>query len=138
MADRLAAWLNTPDGSGNPRRRVQGVNALGTITVTEQDLPAKQRMPTFRERLAERRDQLSSNPNALTVRVPLLTAQQLSAARRVFVVRAPGDVPTKPAVGRGPARPRVLRRARLAERAAIDGRPLAAARSSTSCAASAS
>jgi cell division protein FtsW (lipid II flippase) len=91
VAERLAAWLNTPDGSGNPRRPVQGVNALGTLAVTEQDLPATQRMPTFRERLAERRDQLSSNPNALTVRVPLLTAQQLGAARRVFVVRAPGD-----------------------------------------------
>jgi cell division protein FtsW (lipid II flippase) len=91
VADRVASWLNTPDGSGNARRRVQGVNALGTIWVTEQDLPPKQRMPSFRERLAERRDQLSTNPNALTVRVPLLTAQQLNAARRVFVVRAPGE-----------------------------------------------
>jgi cell division protein FtsW (lipid II flippase)/cell division protein FtsI/penicillin-binding protein 2 len=91
VADRLAAWINTPDGSGSPRRRLVGIGALGTIGITEQDLPKTQRMPTFRERLTERRDQLATNPNALTVRVPLLTAQQLSAARRVFVVRAPGE-----------------------------------------------
>jgi cell division protein FtsW (lipid II flippase) len=91
VADRLAAWLNTPDGSGSARRSVQGINAVGTLWVTDRDLPAKQRMPTFRERLVERRDQLSVNPNALTVRVPLLTAQQLNAARRVFVVRGPAE-----------------------------------------------
>lgn len=67
VADRLASWLNTPDGSGSPRRQVSGINAVGTIMVTDQDLPAKQRMPTFRERLVERRDQLGSNPKGLTI-----------------------------------------------------------------------
>ena len=44
VADRLAAWINTPDGSGSARRRILGVSAIGTITITESDLPAKQRM----------------------------------------------------------------------------------------------
>jgi cell division protein FtsW (lipid II flippase) len=91
VADRIAAWLSTPDGSGNARRTVQGVGALGTLWVTEKDLPAKQRMPSFRDRLNERREQLSQIPNAPVVRVPLLTAAQMNAARKVLVVRPPGD-----------------------------------------------
>ncbi|HEX7485921.1 MAG TPA: FtsW/RodA/SpoVE family cell cycle protein [Vicinamibacterales bacterium] len=91
VADRLAAWLNTPDGSGNPRRSLQGVGTLGTITITERDLPGKRRMASFQERFAERRDRLVSNPDALDVRIPLLTASQLSLARRSLVVRSPAE-----------------------------------------------
>jgi cell division protein FtsW (lipid II flippase) len=91
IADRLAAWLNTPDGSGSPRRHLQGVGALGTVTITEGDLPARRRMASFAERFAERRDQLASNPNALDVRIPLLTASQVSLLRRGLVVRDPAE-----------------------------------------------
>lgn len=91
VADRLAAWINTPDGSGSARRRILGVSAIGTITITESDLPAKQRMTSFRDRFAERRDQLTSNPNATEVRIPLLTSSQLLALRRGLVVRSPAD-----------------------------------------------
>jgi len=91
VADRLAAWLNTPDGSGSTRRTVQGVGALGTINMTERDLPAKPRLASFQERFAERRDQLASNPDALDVRIPLLTASQVSLLRRGLVVRNPAD-----------------------------------------------
>jgi cell division protein FtsW (lipid II flippase) len=91
VADRLTAWLTTPDGSGSARRSIQGLNSVGAIWVTEQDLPAKQRLVSFRDRLAERREQLSANPGASVVRVSLLTAAQANAARRVFVVRAPQE-----------------------------------------------
>jgi cell division protein FtsW (lipid II flippase) len=92
VAGRLAAWLNTPDGSGSPRRRsLQSVSVLGSVTVAEGDLPASPRMPSFEERFTERRDQLASNPDALEVRVPLLTASQLSLLRGGFVARGPAD-----------------------------------------------
>jgi cell division protein FtsW (lipid II flippase) len=92
VADRLAAWLNTPDGSGGPRRQsLQSVGALGSITVVEGDLPASPRMPSFEDRFTERRDQLAANPDALEVRVPLLTAPQLSALRGGCVARSPAD-----------------------------------------------
>lgn len=88
LADRVVAWLNTPDGSGSPRRHVEGVGALSAITVTDADLPAKG-LPSIRERLAERRDQLVTNPSATEARVALLTPPQVAALRHSFVVRTP-------------------------------------------------
>jgi cell division protein FtsW (lipid II flippase)/cell division protein FtsI/penicillin-binding protein 2 len=88
VADTVAAWLNTPDGSGSPRRRIQSVGALSAVAVTERDLPRGRRFESLRARLAERRDQLVSDPAAIEVSVPLLTAQQVSSLRKVAVVRS--------------------------------------------------
>ncbi len=91
VADRLAAWVNAPDGAGRPRRALQGVAALGTITIAERDLPARGRLPSFQERFADRRDLLALDPDAFDVRIPLLTSSQLSALRRGLVVRGSAD-----------------------------------------------
>jgi cell division protein FtsW (lipid II flippase) len=92
VADRLAAWLNAPDGSGGPRRQsLQSVGALGSISIAESDLPASPLMPSFSDRFTERRDQLAANPDALEVRVPLVTPSQLSALRGGFVARSPAE-----------------------------------------------
>jgi cell division protein FtsW (lipid II flippase) len=60
VADRLAGWLTMPDGSGEPRHRVNSVGALGAIRVSEADVKSNRRLATFRERLADRRAQLES------------------------------------------------------------------------------
>ena len=92
VASRLTAWLNAPDGSGRPRRQsLQGVGALGSVSVAETDLPASPRLPSFVDRFAERRDQLASNPEALEVRIPVLTPSQLAQLRAGVVARTPAD-----------------------------------------------
>ncbi len=91
VADRVVAWLNTPDGTGSPRRHIEGVGALAGITVGDEDVRADRRLSSFRDRLAERRDQLATNPAATEVRVPLLTAPQLAALRHALIVRTPSD-----------------------------------------------
>ncbi len=89
---RLTDWLNAPDASGRPRRKsIQSVGALGTLSVAETDLPASPRLPSFVDRFAERRDQLASNPEALEVRIPVLTPSQLSQLRAGVVARTPDD-----------------------------------------------
>jgi cell division protein FtsW (lipid II flippase) len=90
VADRIAAWINTPDPAGNPRRTLSGVGALGTITITERDLPARRRLPSLRERFVDRRDQLAANPGAIDIPITLLTTSQLSALRRGLVIRGSG------------------------------------------------
>ncbi|HEY3380567.1 MAG TPA: FtsW/RodA/SpoVE family cell cycle protein [Vicinamibacterales bacterium] len=95
VADRLASWLNTPDGTGSPRRQIQGVNALGTIALTETDLKSSRRLLSFRDRLAERRAQLAAvvapTPAQPDVKISLLTPAQLAALRRALVVRTPAS-----------------------------------------------
>ena len=86
VAERIAAWLTTPDGTGSPRRRVSAVSSLGTIRVAESDLGSSRRLPSLRERLQERRAQAGAEPGA-AVTVPLLTSSQLSALRPSLVVR---------------------------------------------------
>jgi cell division protein FtsW (lipid II flippase) len=90
-ADRIVAWANTPDGPGRSRRTLSGVAALGTITITERDLPPRRHLPSFRERFAERRDELAASPGEIDIPIPLLTTSQLSALRRVLVVRDPSE-----------------------------------------------
>jgi cell division protein FtsW (lipid II flippase) len=89
VADRIVSWLGAPDGSGPRRTALSGVAALGTITVTERDLPPRRRLPALRERFAERRDQLLASPAQTDIPIPLLTAAQLAALRREVVVRSP-------------------------------------------------
>ena len=92
VASRLTAWLSAPDASGTPRRRsLQSVGALGSVTIAETDMPASPRLPSFPDRFAERRDQLATNPDALEVRIPLLTPSQLSLLRTSVVARSPAD-----------------------------------------------
>ena len=94
VADRITAWLTTPDGSGDLRRRVPSVGALGAITVSDADVKANRRLVTFRQRLGGRRAQLDAagqirlKPDSTTVTVPLLTPSQLGALRPSLVVRA--------------------------------------------------
>ncbi len=76
VANRITAWLTTPDGSGGLRRRVSSVGALGAITVSDADVKANRRLVTLRQRLGERHA------------VPLLTPSQLGALRPSLVVRA--------------------------------------------------
>ena len=93
-----AGRVGQPAPAVAPGRR----RARARITVTERDLPATPRLPSFAERFAERRDQLASNPEALEVRVPLLTAVAArAAARRRVVVRTPGEY--RRSLLRGPA-----------------------------------
>ncbi len=91
VADQIAAWVGTPARSGARPRMLSGVGSLGTITITERDLPARRRLPSFRERFAERRDQLAASPGETDIPIPLLTAAQLSALRRVVIVRTPSE-----------------------------------------------
>jgi cell division protein FtsW (lipid II flippase) len=91
VADRIAAWANAPAPAGNPRRTLQGVGALGSITITERDLPARRHLPSLRERFAERRDQLAASPGAMDIRIPLLTSAQLSALRHALVIRGSAE-----------------------------------------------
>jgi cell division protein FtsW (lipid II flippase)/cell division protein FtsI/penicillin-binding protein 2 len=104
VADRIAGWLTTPDGSGDLRRRPQSVQALSLIRVTEADVRGNRRLASFRQRLAERRAQQQGpvrpkpdskgapaaplQPDAPAVSVPLLTAAQMSALRPALAVRA--------------------------------------------------
>jgi cell division protein FtsW (lipid II flippase) len=90
VANRLTAWLNAPDASGQPRRQsLQGAGALATVTVADTDLPASPRLASFLDRFAERRDQLASNPDALDVRIPVLTPSQFAQLRAGVIVRTP-------------------------------------------------
>ncbi len=89
VAGRLAAWAGLLEKPGGRRRTVSGVGSLGSIAITEGDLPARQRLPAFRERFAERRDQLSASPGQTDIPIPLLTTSQLAALRRALVVRTP-------------------------------------------------
>lgn len=91
VADRLMGWLTTPDGTGAPRRRVDSIGSVSTIQVADADVRSNRRLTSFRDRLAERREQLVSTGVATEARVPLLTATQLTAFRRVALVRSPGD-----------------------------------------------
>ena len=91
VADRVAAWIAAPDRPGARPRTPSGVGSLGTITVTERDLPARRHLPSFRERFAERRDQLAASPDRTDIPIPLLTAAQLAALRRAVVVRTPSE-----------------------------------------------
>jgi cell division protein FtsW (lipid II flippase) len=91
VADRIAAWIDSPAPSGGPRRQMQAVGALGAITVTERDLPARRRVPSLRERFAERRDQLAASPAAMDIPITLLTPSQLWALRRGLVVRGSAE-----------------------------------------------
>lgn len=87
VADRIAGWLTTPDGTGDARRRVSSVGSLGAIRVSQGDLGANRRLASFRERLAARKAQL--DPSAATqATVPLLTPAQLAQLRPSLVVRA--------------------------------------------------
>ena len=93
VAERIAAWLA---GGEAGRRTLTGVSALGLIQVSEADLGRTRRLPSFRERLAARRQGLpGATPGdreaAARVTVPLLTAQQMTALRPALSVRAPSD-----------------------------------------------
>ena len=89
VAGRIATFAGTPENPGGRRRTLSGVGSLGTITITERDLPARHRLPSLRERFAERRDQLAAVPGETDIPIPLLTSAQLAALRRTVVVRAP-------------------------------------------------
>jgi cell division protein FtsW (lipid II flippase) len=91
VADRIATWIDAPAPAGSPRRLLQSVGALGTITITERDLPARRRLPSIRARFVERRDQLAASPGALDVPITLLTSSQLSALRRGLVIRGSAE-----------------------------------------------
>jgi cell division protein FtsW (lipid II flippase) len=86
VADRLAAWLTTPDGSGDLRRRVSTLSSLGAIRVTDADVRAGRRLPSFRQRLDQRRSQVSDQATS-SLAVPLLTASQAAELRPMLVVR---------------------------------------------------
>ncbi len=85
VAERIAAWLTTPDGTGSARRRVSGLGALGSIRVSEADLGRNRRLPSFRQRLAGKRAGAVAGGPPPTV--PLLTAAEAAALRPFLVVR---------------------------------------------------
>jgi cell division protein FtsW (lipid II flippase)/cell division protein FtsI/penicillin-binding protein 2 len=89
LADRIAAFMGSPDKPEGRRRTLSGVGSLGTITITERDLPPRRHLPSLRERFAERRDELAAEPGETDIPIPLLTSAQLAALRRTVVVRAP-------------------------------------------------
>lgn len=91
VAETIAAWVTSPERPGGPRRVISGVASLGAITITERDLPPRRRLPSFRERFAERHEQLAASPGESDIPIPLLAAAQVSAIRRVAVVRTPAE-----------------------------------------------
>ena len=90
-AGRIAAFAETPDRPGQPRRALSSVNGLAALTVTERDLPLRQHMPSLRKRFTERRDELGIIPGTNDIPIPLLTGSQLARIRRGLVVRSPAD-----------------------------------------------
>ena len=94
IADRIAAWLTTPDGQGDVRRRLETLAPLGGISVGDSDLGRNRRVPAIRARLAAKRERLEATPGSspADVRVSLLTPAQVAALRPSLVVRSAGDV----------------------------------------------